>query len=90
MLRIADIEMRLMQCDPAIFQTICNEILYKEGYKPFKFTGSLPGTNKTKLGTPDSVFIDSDQRYVYVEITTQQKGLESKIIKDVEIKNNDS
>ena len=84
MLRIADIEMRLMQCDPAIFQTICNEILYKEGYKPFKFTGSLPGTNKTKLGTPDSVFIDSDQRYVYVEITTQQKGLESKIIKDVE------
>ena len=60
MLKTADIEMKLIQREPGQFQKICNEILCKKGYKPFDYTGSVKGTNKTKLGTPDSVFIDDN------------------------------
>lgn len=84
MLKTSDIEMRLLQCEPGIFQKVCNEILYYNGYTPYKYTGSVKGSNKTKLGTPDSVFTDSEKKYVYVEITTQKDNLESKIKSDIE------
>lgn len=84
MLKTSDIEMRLLQCEPGIFQKVCNEILYHNGYIPYKYTGSVKGSNKTKLGTPDSVFTDSEKKYVYVEITTQKDNLESKIKSDIE------
>ena len=84
MLKTADIEMKLLQCESGIFQKVCNEILCQKGYKPYNYTGSLKGTNKTKLGTPDSVFIDSNGKYVYIEITTQKDKLDSKIKQDVE------
>lgn len=84
MLKTSDIEMRLLQCEPGIFQKVCNEILYHNGYTPYKYTGSVKGSNKTKLGTPDSVFTDSEKKYVYVEITTQKDNLESKIKSDIE------
>lgn len=83
MLRTADIEMRLIQTEPGIFQKVCNEILCKKGYIPYKYTGSVKGSNKTKLGTPDSVFIDSNQKYIYIEITTQKDRIDSKIKDDV-------
>ncbi len=83
MLKTSDIEMRLSQCEPGIFQKICNEILCHNGYIPYKYTGSVKGSNKTKLGTPDSVFVDSSKKYVYVEITTQEENIESKIKSDV-------
>lgn len=83
MLRTVDIEMRLIQIEPGIFQKVCNEILCKKGYIPYKYTGSVKGSNKTKFGTPDAVFIDSEQKYVYVEITTQKDKLDSKIKDDV-------
>ena len=79
MLRTADIEMRLIQTESGIFQKVCNEILCKKGYIPYKYTGSVKGSNKTRLGTPDSVFIDSEHKYVYVEITTQQDKIDLKI-----------
>lgn len=83
MLRTVDIEMSLIPIEPGIFQKVCNEILCKNGYIPYKYTGSVKGSNKTKLGTPDSVFIDSEQKYVYVEITTQKEKIDLKIEDDV-------
>ena len=83
MLRTVNIEMSLIPIEPGIFQKVCNEILCKKGYIPYKYTGSVKGSNKTKLGTPDSVFIDSEQKYVYVEITTQKEKIDSKIEDDV-------
>ena len=85
MLRTVDIETKLIQSEPGIFQKVCNEILCKKGYTPYEYTGAEKGTNKTKNGTPDSVFIDSGKKYVYVEITTKEKkGLHKKIKEDVE------
>ena len=83
MLRTVNIEISLIPIEPGIFQKVCNEILCKKGYIPYKYTGSVKGSNKTKLGTPDSVFIDSEQKYVYVEITTQKEKIDSKIEDDV-------
>lgn len=86
MLRINDIQNRLVESEGGTFQKICNEILSQEGYVTYKLTGSLLGTNKTKKGTPDSVYIDKnneDGKYLYVEITTDKNNLPKKIIDDV-------
>ncbi len=84
MLRILDIQNELINMEQGMFQKICNLILCNQGYVPYKYTGSATGTNKTKKGTPDSVFIDQNEKYVYVEITTQKPPLDTKIKKDVE------
>ena len=84
MIRISDIENRLMEIEQGMFQKVCNEILCMQGYTPYKYTGSVKGKNKTKKGTPDSVFIDNNKKYVYVEMTTQEEKIYSKVKKDVE------
>lgn len=82
MIRITDIESRLMEIEQGMFQKICNEILCMQGYLPYKYTGSVKGKNKTKKGTPDSVFINNN-KYIYVEMTTQEDKIYSKAKKDV-------
>ena len=84
MIRITDIENRLMEIEQGMFQKVCNEILCMQGYTPYKYTGSVKGKNKTKKGTPDSVFMDNNKKYVYVEMTTQEEKIYSKVKKDVE------
>ena len=83
MLRINDIENRLLESEQGVFQKVCNEILSYKGFKLYKHTGSVKGSNKTKKGTPDSVYIDNNNKYVYVEITTQSSNLDTKVKKDV-------
>ena len=82
MIRITDIESRLIEMEQGMFQKVCNEILCMQGYLPYKYTGSVKGKNKTKKGTPDSVFINND-KYIYVEMTTQEDKIYSKAKKDV-------
>ena len=81
---IVDIETKLIQCESGIFQKVCNEILCNMNYVPFNYTGSQIGTNKTKKGTPDSVFTDLNGNYIYVEYTTTSDKLNKKIKEDVE------
>ncbi len=83
MLKILDIQNDLLNMEQGMFQKICNLLLCNRGYTPYKYTGSATGTNKTKKGTPDSVFLDKDGRYVYVEITTQKPPLDNKIKNDI-------
>lgn len=83
MIRITDIQNRLKESEGGIFQKICNEILSSQGYKTYKLNGSVLGSNKTKKGTPDSVYIDKNDQYIYVEITTDQGDLSKKIIGDI-------
>lgn len=84
MLRLPEIQNRLRETEQGAFQKICNEILTAEGYFPYKLTGSVIGSNKTKKGTPDSVYKEKDGKYIYVEITTEQGKLSNKIKKDVQ------
>lgn len=85
MLRLTEIQNRLKECEQGVFQKICNELLTYNGYLPYKLTGSVIGSNKTRKGTPDSVYYKrEDGTYIYVEITTEQGNLSKKIINDVE------
>ena len=71
MLRLTEIQNRLKECEQGVFQKICNELLTYNGYLPYKLTGSVIGSNKTRKGTPDSVYYKKeDGTYIYVEITT--------------------
>ena len=84
MIRITDIENGLKASEQGTFQRICNEILGIKGYIPYKYTGTVIGTNKTRKGTPDSVFYDEKGNYVYIEATVQQTNLTKKINDDIE------
>lgn len=86
MIQINEIQRKLKELEAGFFQKICNEILPKMGYKIYKFTGSKLGTNKTIKGTPDSVYYDVNKKdkYVYIEITTQQEKTEEKVLGDVQ------
>ena len=75
MLRTADIEMRLIQTESGIFQKVCNEILCKKGYIPYKYTGSVKGSNKTRLGTPDSVFMAFHIYHIYYKMNVKKLPL---------------
>ena len=83
MLRLPEIQNRLKECEQGVFQKVCNELLTCKGYLPYKLTGSVVGSNKTKKGTPDSVYKDICGNYIYVEITTEQGKLSNKITDDV-------
>lgn len=81
---ITDIESKILQLEPGRFQKMCNDILSKMNYIPYNYVGSQSGTDKTILGTPDAIFLNENNKYIYVEYTVQQTGLIKKIKKDVE------
>ena len=91
---ITDIENKLIQKEQGTFQIICNEILSRNGLIPFDYTGAQQCTQKTIAGTPDSIFTDKNDKYIFVEYTTCEKNkLNNKIKDDVkkclnEIKDN--
>lgn len=80
---LTDIEQKMLQLEAGMFQKMCNEILCKMNYKPYNYKGSQSGTYKTVLGTPDAIFQDANNMYVYVEYTVQQTDLSNKIQEDV-------
>lgn len=82
MLRLNDIQMQLKSIGDAKFQKLCDQIMMMLGYRPHKFTGSVVGKDKTRPGTPDSVYFDENGEYIYVEMTTQENDLEKKIEDD--------
>lgn len=81
---IEDIKQRMLQLDPGSFQNLCDVYLSKTGYPNIVSLGSQAGTRKTTLGTPDTYFVVSDGKYVFVEYTTQKTNLFTKIKKDLE------
>lgn len=66
------IEKFLSAVDQATFQKLMNHLLHLEGYKFLGSPGSVVGKNKTSKGSPDSFFEDGD-KYVFCELTTQEK-----------------
>ena len=83
-MELTDIEAKILQLESGRFQKMCNELLCKMHYTPYNYVGSQSGTNKTILGTPDAIFLDSENKYVYVEYTVQQSGLPKKVKEDTE------
>lgn len=81
---INTIKQKILQQDAGSFQIMCDAILTKEGYANILSLGTQAGTQKTTPGTPDTYFFDNgNKKYVFVEYTTQQTELVSKIKDDV-------
>ena len=84
MANIESIKQKILQLDAGSFQNLCDSYLYKIGYPNIVSLGGEAGTRKTTRGTPDTYFIASNGKYVFVEYTTQKKNLFAKIENDLE------
>lgn len=80
---INTIKQKILELDQGTFQNLCDQILYSLGCSNFVSLGSQSGTQKTTPGTPDTYCINEDNKYVFVEYTTQQTGLRKKITDDI-------
>lgn len=74
---ITQIENALKAINQASFQTLINHLLYLQGNKFIGAPGAVVGKEKTSKGTPDSFFVN-EEKYIFVECTTQEKLGESK------------
>lgn len=79
---VLDIKRKITGLGPGEFQNMCNEILYRQGYKNINQLGSHTLSNKTTKGTPDT-FASDNGKYIAVEYTTQIDGLADKIKDDI-------
>ncbi|WP_353167075.1 hypothetical protein [Empedobacter brevis] len=74
---ITQIENALKAINQASFQTLVNHLLYLQGNKFIGAPGAVVGKEKTSKGTPDSFFVN-EEKYIFVECTTQERLGESK------------
>ncbi|MBC3796416.1 ATP-binding protein [Acetobacterium tundrae] len=84
MANIESIKQKILQLDAGSFQNFCDLYLYKIGYPNIVSLGGEAGTRKTTRGTPDTYFMTSDEKYIFVEYTTQKTSLFKKIKDDLD------
>lgn len=85
MSRLQSIESALSSISEAVFQELCDSFLAirNKNYKAFSRAGSQSGKQKTTIGTPDSLFLLPNGKYIFVEHSTNiTKGV-SKIKEDI-------
>lgn len=81
---LTEIEYKIDLLEAGSFQALCDDLLYCKGYRSPVHHGRSAG-NKTTVGVPDTYFyMDMDEKYVFVEYTTQKQGLFGKIKSDLE------
>ncbi|MGX4587618.1 nSTAND3 domain-containing NTPase [Paenibacillus chitinolyticus] len=83
MSKLTDIKQKILQFDGGGFQELCDAYLYKLGYENVTSLGTKSGTLKTTKGIPDTYFLDSNDKYIFVMYTTQQKEVPKKLEEDV-------
>jgi len=86
--KITQLENSLKSINQARFQTLVSHLLYLQGNKFLGAPGAVVGKEKTSKGSPDAFFINDD-KYIFVECTTQEKLGKSKsffekLSKDIE------
>lgn len=82
---IVDIKDAIRKLDAGPFQNLCDNFLREIGYKNIVGLGSQPGTNKTTFGTPDTYYcFDDNNKYIFIEYTTQQDSIYRKISEDIQ------
>src|ERR1044072_6804469 len=69
---IKQIEASLKAINQARFQDLINHLLHVQGYTFIGAPGSVVTKEKTRKGTPDS-FFKNQNKYLFVECTTQEK-----------------
>ncbi|PKL33867.1 MAG: hypothetical protein CVV45_05780 [Spirochaetae bacterium HGW-Spirochaetae-10] len=85
MSKINQIQTALRELDGGRFQKFADSYLFKKGYSNINPIGSVPGSDKVRNGTPDTLLADSDGKYLFAEYTnTEPRKLFSKIQQDLE------
>ncbi len=83
MSKINEIQNAIMELDGAAFQKLGDCYFFKKGLGSIEAVGSVAGKNKTKTGTPDTLFRTSDNRYVMIEYSTQADNVVKKFTDDL-------
>jgi len=83
---LQDIERRIEELSPSGFQQLCDAYLISKNrgkYFAFLRKGSMLGKDKTVKGTPDTLVYTYDNKYLFVEYSTNSKDKVNKLIKDI-------
>ncbi len=85
MSEIHQIEQKLQEIGDAVFQELCDHILFLEEteWQLVSKLGSVLGRDKTRKGTPDTFFMNSRGHYVFVEHSTNLTDKDKKLAKDI-------
>jgi hypothetical protein len=81
--KINQIQNKIRELDGAAFQKLADAYLYRKGYERINPIGSLIGANKVRKGTPDTFIALENGNYIFVESTTQQTNLPTKLMEDL-------
>ena len=81
---ITIIKQNIKMMNQGSFQNLCDHILSNMGYDNLVSLGSQAGTQKTTKGTPDTYCIVDEDKYIFVEYTTQDKQIFNKIKSDID------
>lgn len=84
MSKINQIQNALKELDGGRFQKLCDCYLQEKGHVHINPIGSVFGSDKVRKGTPDSVVKNRCGNLVFIEYTTQQDCLFSKLSSDIE------
>ncbi|MEH2303416.1 MAG: hypothetical protein V7K88_31715 [Nostoc sp.] len=84
MSKINQIENELLQLDGGAFQKLADAYLYKRGYDRINPLGSVIGADKVRQGTPDTLVVLPNGKYIFAEYTTQKEGVANKFKKDLD------
>ncbi len=84
MSKLNEIQQALTEIEGGRFQKVGDVYLLKsKGYKLFETRGSTLGKDKTRAGTPDTIFQDTNGQFVFVQYTTESNRLYAKLIDDL-------
>lgn len=85
MSKLNQIQNELKAIDSAKFQKLGDSYLAKKySYSEIIPVGSVIGKDKTRTGTPDSLFRLEKGKFVFVEYTTQETGIAKKFADDLD------
>ena len=84
MSKINQIQNKLRELDGGAFQKLADAYLHKKGYEQINSLGSVIGADKVRKGTPDTLVLLPNGKYVFAEHTTQQDGIYEKLKKDLD------
>lgn len=85
MSKLNQIQNELKAIDSAKFQKLGDSYLTKRySYSEIVPVGSVIGKDKTRTGTPDSLFKLENGKFVFVEYTTQETGIAKKFADDLD------
>ncbi|MBB5187980.1 hypothetical protein HNQ57_002258 [Zhongshania antarctica] len=84
MAKLNQIKSKLLELEVGVFQRLCDDWLHRKGYENINPIGMMQTTDRVVKGTPDTLLIQKDGKYIFSEYTVQQDRLLKKISDDID------